>query len=246
MTISSIHHPPISGSKRPVQSTDQGATPVSLSFDQLLNDITANQQESSSIDPLPSSQKAHPDLTNTVTAQMNQHLIRLLLSDSSDEADVHYAGLFDRVTLPDRESSKKYPINQNNDGLAVREDLHSVIKRAAEENGVDAALIESVIQTESAFNPNSTSPKGAMGLMQLMPETARELSVTNPYDPEENIRAGTRYLKKLLNRYEGNVRLALTAYNWGIGNLEKKPEQLPAETRQYVEKVLRRYEIAKA
>jgi soluble lytic murein transglycosylase-like protein len=246
MTISSIHQPPINGSKRLVQSTGQGDPPVSFSFDQLLHDVTGNQHESSSIDPLPSLQKAHPDLTSAVTSQMNHHLMRLLLSDSGDEMNLHYAGLFDRVTLPDQESSKTYPVNQNNDGLAVPEDLHSIIRRAADENGVDAALIESVIRTESAFNPNSTSPKGAMGLMQLMPETARELSVANPYDPVENVRAGTRYLKKLLNRYEGNVHMALAAYNWGMGNLEKRPEQLPAETRQYVEKVLRRYEIAKA
>ncbi len=82
-------------------------------------------------------------------------------------------------------------------------------------------------------------------LMQLMPETARELGVQNGYDPVENIGAGTRYLKMLLNRYDGNVPLALAAYNWGMGNLEKKPGQMPMETRQYVDQVTRHYAALK-
>jgi soluble lytic murein transglycosylase-like protein len=84
-----------------------------------------------------------------------------------------------------------------------------------------------------------------MGLMQLMPETARELGVQNPLDPVENVEAGTRYLKMLLNRFNGNVPLSLSAYNWGMGNMERRPEQMPTETKQYVDKVTSHYEKMK-
>jgi hypothetical protein len=123
--------------------------------------------------------------------------------------------------------------------------IDDAIRAAAKTHGVDPALVRSVIKAESGFNPNSTSPKGAMGLMQLMPETARELGVQNGYDPVENVQAGTRYLKMLLNRYDGDVSLALAAYNWGMGNIERRPAQMPVETRRYVEQVTRRYAALK-
>jgi len=116
-----------------------------------------------------------------------------------------------------------------------------MIKKASETYHVDAELIRSVIQVESNFNSHSTSSKGAMGLMQLMPETAKDLGVKNAYNPEENILAGTRYLKGLLNRYHGDVRLSLAAYNWGMGNVEKYSEKMPLETRNYVERVTANY-----
>jgi soluble lytic murein transglycosylase-like protein len=104
--------------------------------------------------------------------------------------------------------------------------------------GVSADLVRAVIQVESAFNPKAVSTKGAMGLMQLMPATAQELGVDNPFEPDQNIRGGVAYLKRLLVRYDNRVELALAAYNAGMGNVEKYGDVPPfAETRNYVKKI---------
>jgi hypothetical protein len=112
-----------------------------------------------------------------------------------------------------------------------------MIRQASETYGVDAGLIRAVIRAESNFRNESTSPKGAMGLMQIMPATAKDLGIRDAYDAHENIMGGTRYLKGLLERYRGDVPTALAAYNWGMGNVERRPENLPRETRVYINRI---------
>ncbi len=114
-----------------------------------------------------------------------------------------------------------------------------LIQQHARENGVRADLVRAVIQVESAFNPRALSPKGAQGLMQLMPATALELGVTDAFNPSENIRGGVAYLRKLLDRYDNNEELALAAYNAGPGAVDKYGETVPPyrETQSYVSKI---------
>lgn len=112
------------------------------------------------------------------------------------------------------------------------------IERAAQEHGLPPALIKAIIRVESGYNPAATSPKGAQGLMQLMPETASEVAVADPYDVEQNIWGGTRYLARLLARFNYRLPLALAAYNAGPGRVERRQDipNIP-ETQHYVRQV---------
>lgn len=117
--------------------------------------------------------------------------------------------------------------------------LDNIVQQAAQTHKVDAALVHAVIHAESGFNPNAVSPKGASGLMQLMPATARRYGVRNIFDPQQNVGAGVRYLKDLLKMFGNNPRLALAAYNAGENSVIRFGGIPPyPETTQYVSKVL--------
>ena len=120
-----------------------------------------------------------------------------------------------------------------------RSPYDSLIGEHAGLNAIRPELVKAVVHAESNFNPGAQSPKGAAGLMQLMPATARQFGVSNPFDPSENIRAGTAYLRQLLDRYGDNETLALAAYNAGPGAVDRYGRTIPPyrETRQYVSKV---------
>ncbi len=125
---------------------------------------------------------------------------------------------------------------------ATPREVDDAIEQAARRHNVDANLVRALIRVESNFNSHAVSRKGAMGLMQLMPHTARQLKVTNPFDPGQNVDAGVRHLKKLLQDFHGNVRLSLAAYNAGEGAVQRNAG-IPnyAETRNYVSRITALY-----
>jgi hypothetical protein len=135
---------------------------------------------------------------------------------------------------PRRFSGKLMPIPDS--------ELEPVITRHADSQQLDPKLVRAMIQVESGYNPSAVSRKGAVGLMQLMPTTASSLAVSNPYDPDENVRGGTAYLRRMIDRFEGRLELAVAAYNAGPGAVERHGGIPPyRETRDYVRRVLALY-----
>src|SRR5450631_509160 len=132
--------------------------------------------------------------------------------------------------------------------LAKATQYDSIIEHAAVSSSLEPNLLRAVIVVESGFNSRAVSKRGAVGLMQLMPATASRFGVSNPYDPKENVHAGARYLKFLMDRFGQNVRLALAAYNAGEDAVARNGGQIPpfAETMAYVPKVLKIYRMLKA
>lgn len=129
---------------------------------------------------------------------------------------------------------------------AQMSDIHAMIDRIAGENGVENSLVHSVIRAESAYNPNAVSPKGAQGLMQLIPSTARRFGVSDTFDPAENILGGVRYLRFLLDYYQGDYTKTVAAYNAGEGAVDRYKGIPPyPETRNYVYQVAKNLKTAR-
>jgi len=150
---------------------------------------------------------------------------RLIRREEANPGMPYVGGAPARVFMPSQEDMQKYA---------------HIIQTASKAYGVDASLVHAVISAESAYNPNAVSRTGAMGLMQLMPDTARRYGVQNMMDPTENIHGGVRYLRDLLDLFKGRLDLAIAAYNAGENAVIRSGRKIPpyAETRHYVPKVL--------
>ncbi|NGQ94580.1 transglycosylase SLT domain-containing protein [Brevibacillus sp. SYP-B805] len=192
------------------------------------------------------------DLFQDLLAQemsKNQRVISAeeILADLDGSPTYVYSGLSgDEEELQEPAASGSTP-----GGTISRDAIMAKINRIATAYGVDPKLVREVVRAESNFNPNAVSRAGAKGLMQLMDSTARSLHVQNPFNPDENIRGGTLFLRKLLQKYDGNVKVALAAYNAGPGRVDRlgidtdeefeaKAQQLPEETQRYVDKITSR------
>ena len=167
-----------------------------------------------------------------------------------DEGVEHLTNIPDdkryRLVLADRLEPARVALRTPRGVLALpfgQRPFHDSVLRASRDTGVDAKLLHAVITVESGYNQRAVSPKGATGLMQLMPMTARRYGTVNLLDPGENIRAGARYLRDLLALFDNNLELALAAYNAGENAVIRHGRRLPpyAETRRYVPLVVAHY-----
>jgi hypothetical protein len=229
---------------RNMNSNGQTAqSPSGQAFSQLL-DLAKNGTMTGANVPL--NKEKLTMLLELMRVQMNYAVMNSLSGDDDQGFEGNSLGWINpmpvsRILGQGESNIQRSPVLQTVRQTQPQAGISAIIDRASQKYGVDRDLIESVIRAESDFDADATSPKGAMGLMQLMPDTARGLGVKNAYDPEENIMGGTRFLKYLLDRYNGNTSLALAAYNWGPGNLERSTGNLPNETRNYVARIMRDY-----
>jgi Transglycosylase SLT domain len=218
-------------------STSSSAQPASLDFEDMIND---------KLSQLNSLGKTDGDVA-AVMQKLRINLMQgLLVSESDSEDDLFLSsGLEDlmirtsaaRSQMIDKYAAmEKYTLSQPLP--SKRGEIDQIIDRVAEHVSLDSDLIHSVVRAESAYRSDAVSHAGAEGLMQLMPATAAELGVKNSFDPQQNLLGGSRYLKQLMEKYDGDLDHALAAYNWGQGNVDRHGlEKMPEETRTYISRV---------
>lgn len=189
--------------------------------------------------------------SNTFSGGMQDMTFQSLLNAAMDQS-FHASGpsVPNRLTQPVSSLTAQQvpvPVEKSQEGNNIADvtsgnaGVDQLIKKASERYGVDEKLVRSVVKAESNFDAGVVSHAGAQGLMQLMPATAKGLGVTDPFDPEQNLMGGTKYLRQMLDRYDGNTELALAAYNAGPGNVDKYKGVPPfRETQNYITKILGR------
>jgi soluble lytic murein transglycosylase-like protein len=180
------------------------------------------------------------DYDNTDTGFGSLDNLATMMMNLRNNTEFLSSNIYDNYSNSTSSTSSDISIHNN--------EISSAIESASTKYGVDKNLISAVIKQESSFNPNAKSSAGAEGLMQLMPSTAKGLGVTDSFDISQNVDGGTKYLKSLIDNFDGNVNLALSAYNGGIGRMNRLGvndvsaiSKMPKETRNYVDKVISNY-----
>lgn len=221
-------------------STSSAANRTSGDFEKMVND---------KLSQLNSLGKADGDVAAVIQKMRINLMQGLLVNESDGEDDLFLSsGLDDlmlrtsaaRSQMIDKYSAmEKYSLSQS--PPSDRGDIDQLIDRVAKHVSLDPNLIHSVVSAESAYQPDAVSHAGAEGLMQLMPATAADLGVKDSFDPQQNLLGGSRYLKQLMDKYDGDLDHALAAYNWGQGNVDRHGlEKMPEETRTYISRVRQR------
>lgn len=203
-------------------------------FSQILSEVLMTRQ-----DRPQAANSTRQEFPRPLRNSGDAHLSRMMLRSSLGRGSGRALGLGASRASSGSEESRLFNSVKSRGHAVDPKAFESMIKNASVRHQVPEELVKAVIKVESNYNPQATSHMGAMGLMQLMPGTARDLGVTRPYDPAQNINGGTKYLRELLDRYDGDVPKAVAAYNCGPGNVERG--RLPQETRSYLKLVSQYY-----
>lgn len=211
-------------------------------YSQLSNKVAAPQSQNPLDTIYPNSAKINsPSFEKVLQSTTKSNFGTLLLDPNLKHVNADIIKQSPQISF-NNALSEANALQANQSQKATKSQVLNVVSQISKKHGVDEKLVQALIKQESGFNPKAKSKSGAMGLMQLMPSTAKSLGVQDPYNMVQNVEGGVKYLKSMLNKYNGNVILALAAYNAGPNAVDKYDGVPPyKETQNYVKNILANY-----